>query len=282
MKTNFLLIFTVGLIAYFTLSSKKFGAGSQQNQEACGTPGNGTCMNCHSGGSFNPTTTITLKNSVGDIVTTVNPDSVYDVSISSNAANGTPASYGFQAIFLSDSANTNTGTFQNLGTGQATHTFSNGHICVEHNTPSASNTFNFKWKAPSYCPGGTATLYAYELCTNGSNSDLGDSGDADTYQVTVSAPATATVQNTKPSFEFSMFPNPTVSDLNLNMDLAVEGQYELSIFNTNGQLIGKQQFIGRNGQNTLTVNVNELAAGTYLLTLSSEKGDKASKSFVKF
>ena len=81
-----------------------------------------------------------------------------------------------------------------MGTGQQTHTFSNGRVCVEHNTPSASNTFDFKWKAPSYAPGGTATLYAYVLSTNGNNNTTGDIGDGHTYQVTV-APAVTSVSN---------------------------------------------------------------------------------------
>ena len=65
MKTNFLLILAMAVLGYITLSSRSGGAGSVANSEAAGTPGATTCMNCHMGGTFNPTTTIDIKNSSG-------------------------------------------------------------------------------------------------------------------------------------------------------------------------------------------------------------------------
>ena len=83
MKVKFTLIFILCTLMYITLSSKKFGAGAISNAEVCGTPGGGgTCMNCHLGGTFNPRTSVTIKNSAGTTVTTVQGDSVYDVSLS--------------------------------------------------------------------------------------------------------------------------------------------------------------------------------------------------------
>jgi hypothetical protein len=284
MRTSFLLIFALGVLGYITLSSKMGGVGTINNTEAAGAPGAAsTCASCHFGGTFNPTTTIDIKNSSGTSVSQVTADSIYDVTVTIAAGNGTPSTHGFQAIFLSDSANTNIGTFQNLGTGQTTKTFTNGRVAVEHNTPSSSNTFAFKWKAPAYCPGGTATLYAFGLATNGSSSTTGDIADGHTKQVTVvSSTPSALAQTPSNVLDVNLFPNPVVTDLNLSMELKADAEYQLSIFGSNGQKISTQNFNGNAGNNRMTLNVNELAAGTYRIVLQDENGARMSKSFVKF
>lgn len=284
MKSSFLFIFAAGILAYFTLSSRSGGVGTQNNTEAAGNPGGGTCMNCHLGGTFNPTTTIDIKNSAGSNVTSVESDSVYDVTVTIVAGNGTPSAYGFQAIFLSDSLNINAGNFQNLGNGQATKTFANGRVCVEHNTPSTANSFSFQWKAPASVPGGTATLYAYGLAVNMNGGSTGDIGNGATYQVTVtqSSTPTSTSNVEETAIEFNLFPNPVVSQLNLSLELLSDGNYELAIFNSYGQLSRNQTFFAHKGKNYQSIGVSDLIPGTYLLTLSNERGEQYSKSFVKF
>lgn len=286
MKASYLLVFMVGVLAYITLSSRSGGAGALANIEAAGNPGGGTCMNsgCHSGGTFSPTTTIDIRNSAGTTVTTVEADSVYDVSVTITAGSGTPAAYGFQAMFLSDSANTTTGGFQNLGSGQSTHTFSNGRTVVEHNTPSTSNTFNFKWKAPAYAPGGTATLYAYGLAVNRNFGTTGDNGAAATYQVTVTPAAQnpTALNRLDANMEISIFPNPALSHLNVNFDITSPEDIEFGVFNANGQLVKVQNIAASEASNQIRFDVSDLAAGAYLLVATNTKGARISKSFVKF
>jgi hypothetical protein len=282
MKTNFLLILVMAAFGYITLSSRSGGAGSVANSEAAGTPGASTCMNCHLGGTFNPTTTINIKNSAGTSVTTVQSDSVYDVSVTIVAASGTPAAYGFQAIFLENLNNTNIGTFQNLGTGQTTKTFANGRVAVEHNTPSTSNTFSFKWKAPSVTVSQTATLYTYAMCVNLNNNGTGDSGDAHTYQVTVEPSLPSGIIQNDSQVEMTLFPNPVVNEANVSVTLQKESQLQLSVFSVDGKIIRTQSVNASAGLNNLSMNLSDLNAGVYLMVLSDDSKKIASKSFVKF
>jgi hypothetical protein len=284
MKASYLLVFMVGVLAYITLSSRSGGVGAQNNSEAAGAPGGGTCAACHSGGTFSPTTTIDIRNSAGTTVTTVEGDSVYDVTVTITAGSGTPAGYGFQAIFLSDSANANAGTFQNPGTGQATHTFANGRVAIEHNTPATGNTFSFQWKAPAYAPGGTATLYAYGLAVNRNFGTSGDVGDAVTYQVTVTSAAQnpTALNRLDANMEISIFPNPAVSYLNVNFDITSLEDIEFGVFNANGQLVKVQNIAASEASNQIRFDISDLAAGAYLLVATNTKGARISKSFVKF
>jgi hypothetical protein len=282
MKTNFLLILVMAVLGYITLSSRSAGAGTVANSEAAGTPGGTTCMNCHLGGTFNPTTTINIKNSSGTSVTTVESDSVYDVSVTIVAASGTPGAYGFQAIFLENQNNTNFGTFQNLNTGQTTKTFANGRIAVEHNTPSASNTFSFKWKAPSVATATTATLYAYALAVNLNSNGTGDIGDAHTYQVNVEPSLPSGVAQNETGVEMTLFPNPVVNEANIKISLEKETQLQMSVVAADGKLIRTQSVNATAGLNNLNINLSDLKAGIYMMVLSDDNKKITSKSFVKF
>jgi len=270
-------------LAYFVFSNNSGGVGSVGNTEAAGLPGGSTCNTCHSGGAFAPTTTVDIKNSAGTTVTQVTGDSVYTVTVSITPGSGTPSAYGLQAIFVSDSARNNAGTFQNLGTGKTTKTFTNGRVAVEHSTPSASGTFTFNWKAPVYCPGGTATLYVFGNAVNLLSGSGGDIGDGFTYQVTHTPSTPSALNQTAANvLQVELFPNPVVSNLNVTMELEKEAQYSLGIFGSNGQQISTQNFQGNAGNNRLNLDVNNLPVGTYRLLLQDEKGGKISRSFVKF
>jgi hypothetical protein len=282
MKTNFLLILAMALLGYITLSSRSGGAGSIANSEAAGTPGATTCMNCHLGGTFNPTTTIDIKNSAGTSVTTVQSDSVYDVSVTIVAASGTPGAYGFQAIFLENQNNTNIGTFQNLGTGQTTKTFANGRVAVEHNTPSTSNSFSFKWKAPNVATATTATLYAFAMAVNLNSNGTGDIGDGHTYQVTVQPSLPSGIAQTVSGVEMTLFPNPVVNDVNVKISFDNETQLQLSVIAADGKLMKTQALNATAGLNNLSINLSDLNAGIYMMVLSDDNKKLVSKSFVKF
>ncbi len=282
MKINFLLILAVALLGYITLSSRSGGVGAIANTEAAGTPGATTCMNCHLGGTFNPTTTINIKNSAGTSVTTVQSDSVYDVSVTIIAASGTPGAYGFQAIFLENQNNTNIGTFQNLGTGQATKTFANGRVAVEHNTPSTSNTFSFKWKAPSVATATLATLYTFGLAINSNSGSTGDIGDGHTYQVTVQPSLPSGIAQSLSGVEMTLFPNPVVNDVNVKISFDNETQLQLSVIAADGKLMKTQALNATAGLNNLSINLSDLNAGIYMMVLSDDNKKLVSKSFVKF
>lgn len=285
MRVKFFTIFCLALLAYIGFSSRSGGPAVQSSAECSGAPGTGSCANCHNNqGNGFAATTLLFKNSAGALVTSVQPDSVYDVSFQVTAMGGaTAVAYGFQAVFLSDSANTNAGNFTSLGTGQQTFTFGNGRMIVEHSLPSFSNnTFNFKWRAPSYLPGGTATLYARGLIANMNGNATGDvvSG-VDTVRIGMTLPS-STNQLAQSNIELSLYPNPVVTDLNLIFNVAESTQFNISVFNSNGQKVSSEVFNANSGSNQHRMSVNDLSAGLYRLVLEDGQGKLTNKSFVKF
>lgn len=282
MKTNFLLIFIVATVAYVTLSSRSGGAGTAGNLEKAGIPGTGTCADCHSGGTFNPSTSISFRNSQGQAVTDIYADSTYDVTVTIAAASGNPSRYGFQGIMVSDSASQNCGTFINLGAGQTTKTFVNGRVAVEQNTPSSSNSFSFKWRAPSYIPGNTVRLYVSGLAVNANGTTSGDANNSTSIQLTEVFPSTPTSVQVINELEFSIYPNPTVSVLNLDYFSKVSSEVEIRVVSIDGKVVLRSINNVMPGDNKMVLNVENLDSGLYLLMLQGNDGQVRSKSFVKF
>jgi hypothetical protein len=281
MKSNFLLIFFVAIVAYVTLSSRSGGAGTVGNLEKSGIPGTGTCADCHSGGTFNPTTSISFKNSQGLAVTQVYADSTYDVTVTIAAASGNPSRYGFQGIMVSDSANQNCGTFINLGAGQTTKTFSNGRVAVEQNTPSSANNFSFKWKAPSYIPGNNIRLYVSGLAVNGNSTTSGDANNSTSIQLSEAFVTPTSVQVFN-KLELDIYPNPTVSVLNLDFFNNESSELAVNIISIDGKVVLNESFNIVSGENRISLNVENLNSGLYLLTTQDLNGAKSSRSFVKY
>ena len=81
MRIKLFTFICLAALAYIGFSSKAAGPGTMSNAEVAGTPGSGSCSNCHGQQASGFTiTTLTIKNSAGLNVTSVMPDSVYDVA----------------------------------------------------------------------------------------------------------------------------------------------------------------------------------------------------------
>jgi hypothetical protein len=281
MKMKFFTFLFLAVTAYFILSSRSGGAGSAGNLEKAGVPGTGTCGDCHSGGAFNPTTSISFRNSQGQTVNQIIADSIYNVTVTITAGAGNPSRYGFQAIMVSDSANQNCGSFLNLGAGQDTIIFTNGRIAVEHSTPSTVNNFSFQWKAPAYIPGSTTRLYVSGLATNGNGGTSGDANNATSIQLTETFLNPTSINAFADQVEMSLFPNPVINQLHLKTTVAKAISSHLAVYNQMGQLVHTELVELQEGEQVNTLELSQLPAGLYRLQLSSSKG-QMTQSFVKF
>ncbi len=137
-----------------------------------GAPGESTCSECHSGGgSINGNITIQ------GLPATVSPSTPYDISVVIAYTSGTPLTAGFQMVAL-NGANTNIGSFSNLGPAVATETF-NQRTYVEHRPAQAFGggnevTYTFRWTSPANTSNNNITFYAIANLANGNNSSSGD------------------------------------------------------------------------------------------------------------
>ena len=78
--------------------------------------------------------------------------------------------------------------------------------------------------------------------------------------------------------DYNMFPIPVYDILTVNMDY--EGTLTLSTYNTFGRLVSKKDILIQN--NVCQIPVNNLSTGTYLILITTQKGEKLiSRKIVK-
>lgn len=159
-----------------------------------------TCSNCHSGGSYNPTTTITLL-SGANAVTSYVPGASYTVQIKVTSASGAPK-YGFDAMCVTSTTHANVnGWPATMPTGTKKTTVSSRTYVEQSSaqtatgtTPTSYKTFSIAWTAPA-AGTGSVTFYAAGIAVNGTGSTSGDSPTAG-VNLTVTESGTVPVEIT--------------------------------------------------------------------------------------
>ncbi len=155
-----------------------------------------TCSNCHGGGSFNPTTTLTLL-SGSSPVTQYTPGAAYTLQMKITAASGSPK-YSFCVMAAKATGNVNVNTWGTMPTGTANHTVG-GRNYIEQTsartasatTPTSSYTLNLPWTAPAV-GSGSVKFYAEGMAVNGTGGTGGDS-PAPSVNITVTESTTTPV-----------------------------------------------------------------------------------------
>lgn len=269
-------IYIIGILGLMAVALSSAYIFKDQNgrANATGSPGEVTCGNCHSGGSSASSgVSVTAVPSFSN--NTYYPDSVYNVSITVNAAGFNK--FGFGCEVLTD-ANANSGLLSNPGTG--VKIIATTRKNVTHSTPKTgvNNTavFNFKWTAPS-AGAGTANFYVCGNAVNGNNAFSGDLPIPHHYTVAEAAPPVDTT-NTSSVRELSnapvsflhVFPNPANGLVQIDYVLTGNAKVLITVTNMNGQILKSvsqdQQFTG---SNSYVLNTKELPKGIYFVKLTT-------------
>lgn len=154
-----------------------------RNQPTTGAPFENSapaCAECHSGGSYQPTIAIALKDSLGNVVNGYNPNGTYTLEMQLGSTLGSPKTYGFQAVLV-DEAGTQAGTFVALGDKVRKLTLQN-RVYLTQISPLASGLYTAKWQAPA--TGKNLTLYIAGLATNNNSNTGGDKGTFTSFNIT--------------------------------------------------------------------------------------------------
>lgn len=151
--------------------------------------GGATCSSCHGGGSFGTGLTVTVKNSLGNPVTSYSPGSTYTVEYQATNSMGSPAGFGFQSVCLT-SSNANAGNFSAFSTPNSHIITLSTRKYAEHSGINTAGFFSFTWVAPS-AGTGTVKFYSIANAVNGS----GSSGDqpSSPIQTTLTEAAPTTI-----------------------------------------------------------------------------------------
>lgn len=256
MKKAVLGLCTIACILFMGMSD---GPGNFFCAIATNAPGEGTCLTCHSdGGLYTGEVEIGI---VGN-PSSIEPNTLYDISVTLTATSGDPASAGFQIVALED----NGGTHTNAGTwspGGNTEIFDpanptntggcsqNGRIYIENvlpvNFPSNSFTWNFSWTSPATATG-DITFYSGGLLANGSGTanDSYFSTDNGPVPFAGGAPLTISLSNIQDASCHDSF----------------DGSAMIEAFGGSGTYT----YNWDNGENTSTAT--ELNSGTHSVTVS--------------
>lgn len=240
------------------------------------SPGSCNTAGCHDSGAFDPTVSIEiLSNNMA--ISGYEPGASYQVRITIDAATGTPSTYGFQTVAL-NSNDDNAGTWNFPNGGQQLVGFATGVEYMEHSTPSASNVITTAtWEAPAI-GGGDVIFYVGALASNNSGNPAGDGGAVNS--ITLTEGFMVNSNEIEQPIGFSLFPNPALDFLNVNITSNDAGLAQLRILDMTGKMVHTEEFGIHQGENLQHVDIENLNSGLYLFNLIH--GDQVvSEKFLK-
>ena len=131
-----------------------------------------------------------------------------------------------------------------------------------------------------YCADGSVdtTCLSFVVEGNGSVFPGGTQQTGFTLNVVGSIP---TLVNETELTTFVVSPNPVAENTTIRWNATTAGQYNIRLYNAQGQLVVMDQFNGQSGTNVWNLDANDLSAGVYQLTIQAPNGTVSSKQIVK-
>jgi hypothetical protein len=273
---SFVVLFVVSIL----IIASSNGVTTSQSLDRTGSPvGTTQCGACHSGGNYNPTLLLRLKNSDGDIVTEYVPQQSYTLEVVFGG--NTAPRYGMQAVALVNGTNANAGSLSAANNKSKTSTL-NSRIYADHNGFVSSNTFELNWTAPAQGTG-NISFYAAGIAANGS----GSSGDSPVTASPLSVSEDLTAEPVDPidpgtptsiagldSDIWNIYPNPVIDFLTIqNQQMQTAN---VMVFNLSGKVI---ENINVSNDNFI-LDFSGYPSGIYFLLIESD-GIQINKKILK-
>jgi hypothetical protein len=227
-----------------------------------GSPGDGgSCTGCHSGTATTSPGLITSNIPLSGYV----PNQTYTITASVTQSGKTK--FGFE-VSPQNTSGIKKGTMV-ITNSTATQLISAGKY-VTHKTAGTSfstgtATWSFDWIAPA-AGSGDLTFYGAFNITNANGSSSGDIIKLSTLAVTEDL--SAGVEDLLVSDQVNVFPNPVQDNLRITSSSLPDAPINISIINIAGQEVKKIEEAAINS----VINLEDLAAGYYVLKIETEKG----------
>lgn len=201
-----------------------------------GAPGESDCTGCHAGANNSGPGTLTFD--IGGGITQYVPGQTYlgTVTMLQSSVN----KFGFACLALKNSNNTTTGAFSLIDATRTrlyvdgTRNYVSHKPCAADASTVGTNQWTFNWQAPS-TDVGTITLYVGSLASNHSHSTTGD--NAYSAQIQLSPSPTGINEVSKGFSNLSLFPNPSVGNIEISYETMADGQNTISLFDIRGKLL---------------------------------------------
>ncbi|MDF1864042.1 MAG: T9SS type A sorting domain-containing protein [Saprospiraceae bacterium] len=267
---KFKIIYKIFALAFlaFIFQSHSAGPGTVLGAQVAGAPGSvgnmGTCANagCHANNAFAASASIELLDGT-DLVDQYEPGKSYTLRVTGVAGSGAPAGYGFQAVSL-DGSDSQAGSWGDVGSEAQTVDLS-GRSYAEHNSISATNTFDLEWIAPD-ANTGEVTFYSAVALVNGNGNSSGDGVGVTTLTIGEKEPNN-TSSAIRELANLSVYPNPVQNELNIEITSQNTGVFQLRFVDISGKVIRIEQIEVNSGTNRKAFDVSDVNKGFYLIQL---------------
>lgn len=264
MKRSLLLFLTCGVV-YLAASSYSGGpslAGHITAVNGCNLSG------CHGASSTAtvPSLVVVAKAS-GDTVKNgkYTPGVAYIVTVM--GSNASAQGFGFILRASQTGGTAQAGSFANPVPSTSTKTqLVGGFTVFEHKSviPDVFGTFNasVEWTAPAAGAGSVA----FNLAVNGVNGTGTTAGDQwNTTSVTLTEGPPSSVAAIAGSMQISIYPNPVVGLLNVDMNNNAAGNFNYAIYSMNGAMAAQGQL----NNNVNSIDVSSLASGMHFISITN-------------
>lgn len=174
-KTTLALTSLTIVLCYILFSSYSGGVANSGGGDRTGSPiSSGSCGNCHSGGSFGASISLTVKDTGNNTVTSYIGGQTYFLEYTVSSTSGSPQ-YGFQSVALT-STNANAGDMDSVLTSNTRISTFSSRDYAENDGKSTTGFFRVRWIAPAANTGNVSIYYI----GNAINNNSGTSGDQST------------------------------------------------------------------------------------------------------
>jgi len=267
---------TAGMLFFAGIESDNGKAG------ATGSPGEQTCSqsNCHTGSTDNTMGGSVTLTSTDLVNWEYTPGQTYTLTATVSQQGRSLFGIGLEALLPSGA---NAGTLT-PGTGTTTKNATisgNSRKNIVHNMNAGAtanaHSFTFTWTAPATDVGAITIYYA----GNATNNDGAKTGDyIYTASQVVNSAGVGVAEQVDAGVAFSFYPNPASENITLNYSLSESTKVSYTIFDLTGKQVQTESTNRFPGAQQQVIDINNLHAGTYLLSLNSN-GKIITKRFVK-
>jgi len=247
------------------------GLAADNGDDATGGPfSTWECIDCHGGGTYNPTIEINLFDSGMNMSSSYIPGDTYTVQLVVAATSGSPAGYGVQAVALNTS-DIQAGNFNSALTNNSQITNLSGRQYIEQNGRNVAGIFEFEWVAPTMGTG-DVIIYGVGLAVNGS----GTNGDSQSpYIVKTISENALSITDFNFKNKIKLYPNPSTGDVKIKLASFYE-KVDVTVSNIMGQTV-----LTKSNLNTDFISFSMSSnPGLYFANLRNDKGEQATIRFI--
>ncbi len=276
MKKRFILFSALLGIGYLTLSSYISNPGIAGAGDCTGATSTITCARsgCHSSSSATTNNGITLIDKATSTPVTsgvYTPGKIYTVTLTGTNSSALPK-FGFQVCAV-NASKASVGTISNIPTNTSADAVGTKKILEQTIALSgtvaagtAAYVISFDWTAPA---SGTGTV-TFNSIINAVNGDNSTSGDGVSTQISkVFTENTTSVAELSAQIQSKVYPNPASYWLNIGLENATTGNYNMQVSDINGKTVLSQNEIVNSSSFVSSLNIASLAQGNYFLRIEN-------------